>query len=61
LTVPLALVIGGEASGVSRLVRERCDALLRIPMAGKMQSLNASVAAAVLLYEAMRQRSKVYG
>lgn len=56
MTVPLAVVIGNEAKGLTRLVRERCDLLVRIPMVGHIQSLNASVATAVLLYEAMRQR-----
>ncbi len=53
---PTAIVIGNEGSGMSRLVRERCDVLVSIPMKGKISSLNASAAAAVLLYEALRQR-----
>ncbi len=56
LTGPLALVIGGEHEGVSRLVRETCDFVVSIPMKGAISSLNASVATAVLLYEALRQR-----
>ncbi len=56
LTGPAALVIGGEGSGMTRLVRERCDLLVSIPMKGRVSSLNASAAAAVLLYEALRQR-----
>jgi len=52
---PLALVIGGESDGLSRLVREGCDHLVSIPMHGPMESLNASVAAAVLLFEKNRQ------
>lgn len=52
----LALVIGAEGTGISRLVLERCDMAVRIPMFGKVGSLNASAAAAVLLYEAVRQR-----
>ena len=56
LTGPAALVIGSEGSGISRLVSENCDFLVRIPMAGKIGSLNASVSAAILLYEAARQR-----
>lgn len=54
---PAALVIGSEGSGMSRLVRESCDILVRIPLRGNIQSLNASNAAAILLYEALRQRS----
>lgn len=53
----LALVIGAEGSGLAQLVRRECDYFVRIPMVGKTESLNASVAAAVLLYEALRQRS----
>lgn len=52
----LAIVIGNEGKGVSRLVREKCDFVVSIPMVGKINSLNASNAAAVILYEAMRQR-----
>lgn len=51
-----ALVIGSEGSGVSRLVREKCDFIVSIPMRGRVNSLNASNAAAVLLYEAVRRR-----
>ncbi len=51
-----ALVIGGEGGGLSRLVRERCDRLVRLPMKGQLASLNASVAGALLLYEVYRQR-----
>jgi len=53
---PLALVIGGEGRGLRRLVREHCDFLLSIPLCGRVDSLNASAAAAVVLYEALRQR-----
>ncbi len=53
---PAAIVIGNEGSGMSRLVRETCDVLLSIPMKGKLNSLNASASAAILLYEAVRQR-----
>ena len=53
---PAALVIGSEGSGMSRLVSETCDFLVRIPMRGKLNSLNASAAAAIVLYEAVRQR-----
>lgn len=56
LTGALVLVIGSEGRGISRLVRESCDVLVRIPMLGKINSLNASVAGAVLMYESLRQR-----
>lgn len=55
LTGALALVVGSEGEGLRRLVRERCDFLLRMPMVGRVTSLNASVAGAVALYEALRQ------
>ena len=53
---PIGLVIGNEGEGVSRLVRENCDIVVSIPMKGKIDSLNASVAAGVLSYEIVRQR-----
>lgn len=53
---PLGIVIGSEGEGMSRIVREHCDFLVKIPMLGQTESLNASVAAGVLLYEAVRQR-----
>src|SRR5262245_22173730 len=53
---PVALVLGGEHRGLRRLVREHCDVLVRLPMLGKIASLNISVAAAVVLYEVIRQR-----
>lgn len=56
LTGPIGLVIGNEGSGVSRLVREKCDYIVSIPMKGDIDSLNASVAAGVLAYEIVRQR-----
>jgi 23S rRNA (guanosine2251-2'-O)-methyltransferase len=56
LRVSLAFVIGNEGKGLSRLVREKCDFTVSIPMFGKLASLNASVAAAVVIYEAVRQR-----
>jgi len=52
-----AIVVGAEGQGLHHLVRERCDQLVRLPMLGKVESLNAGVAAAVVLYEALRQRS----
>jgi 23S rRNA (guanosine2251-2'-O)-methyltransferase len=54
---PVALVIGSEGAGLAPLVKRECDALVRIPMLGRLASLNASVATAVLLYEVLRQRS----
>lgn len=56
LTGALALVVGSEGEGISRLVREKCDFLVKIPMFGQINSLNASVAAAVLMYEISRQQ-----
>lgn len=53
---PRALVVGSEGKGLSRLVRESCDELIRLPMQGKVTSLNASVAGSILLYEILRQR-----
>jgi len=55
-TRPSALVLGGEGSGLHRLVAENCDVLVKIPMYGKIESLNVSVAAGVVLFEALRQR-----
>lgn len=56
LTLPTALVVGAEGHGLRRLVRERCDQVVSIPMLGHVGSLNVSVATAVVLYEAIRQR-----
>ena len=55
-TVPVTIVIGGEGKGISELVKKRCDYLISIPMCGKISSLNASVAAALVMYEAFHQR-----
>lgn len=56
-TGPLALVIGSEGDGMGRLVRESCDFIVSLPMKGKLGSLNASAAAAITMYEVLRQRS----
>lgn len=56
-TVPVALVLGGENRGIRRLVREHCDARVRLPLKGKIASLNVSVSAGIALYEVVRQRS----
>jgi len=53
---PLAIIVGGEGSGLSKLVKEKCDFIAQIPMKGDISSLNASVASGVLMYEALRQR-----
>lgn len=54
--MPIAIVIGSEGYGMSRLVKENCDFLVKIPMKGKITSLNASVSAGIVMYEATRQR-----
>ncbi|MGN0518441.1 MAG: 23S rRNA (guanosine(2251)-2'-O)-methyltransferase RlmB [Acutalibacteraceae bacterium] len=59
LTGPIALVIGNEGSGVSRLVKEKCDGVLSLPLLGRVSSLNASVAAGIITYEISRQRNGI--
>ena len=59
LTGAVALVVGSEGKGISRLVREQCDGILSLPMHGSINSLNASVACGILLYEAARQRDGI--
>ncbi len=54
--IPIALVVGNEGSGIRRLIKEKCDFLVKIPMFGKIESLNASVAAALVMYEVVRNR-----
>lgn len=60
-TLPLGLVIGSEGKGMGRLIRDKCDFLINLPMAGKVTSLNASVAAALLMYEVYRKRHPLEG
>ena len=57
-TMPIAIVIGSEGFGMSRLVKENCDFLVKIPMKGKITSLNASVSAGIVIYEAVKQKIK---
>jgi 23S rRNA (guanosine2251-2'-O)-methyltransferase len=61
LTIPTAIVVGSEGTGLRRLVREQCDWLVSIPMSGNVQSLNVSVATGILLFEAVRQRRQKAG
>jgi len=58
-TIPVALVIGNEGKGMRRLVKDKCDFLVKIPMKGNFDSLNASVAGALVMYEVLRQREKL--
>ncbi len=58
LSGPIALVIGSEGFGIGRLIKEKCDFLIKLPMLGKINSLNASVAAGIFMYEIVKQRSK---
>ena len=55
--IPIALVIGSEGFGISRLVREKCDYVVNIPMNGSVNSLNASVAAGILIYKVLEKRN----
>ncbi len=57
--IPIAFVIGSEGFGISRLVKENCDFLVKIPMKGKINSLNASVSAGIVMYEAVKQRREI--
>lgn len=61
LTGPICLVVGAEGSGVSRLVKELCDGVVSLPLLGRVDSLNASVAAGVVMYEILRQRKLIGG
>lgn len=56
-TIPIALIVGNEEKGIRKLTADKCDFLVKIPMAGKLQSLNVSVATGILLFEVMRQRA----
>ena len=56
--IPVAIVIGNEGKGMGRLVRDKCDGIISLPMRGKINSLNASVAAGVVMYDILRNRSK---
>ena len=58
-TIPIAFVIGSEGFGISRLVKENCDFTVKIPMKGKITSLNASVSAGIIMYEAVKQRQNL--
>jgi 23S rRNA (guanosine2251-2'-O)-methyltransferase len=57
MTGPVALIIGSEGDGMSRIIREKCDFLASLPLKGQIESLNASVTAGIMLYEALRQRN----
>jgi 23S rRNA (guanosine2251-2'-O)-methyltransferase len=56
LAGPVALVVGSEGAGMRRTVKEHCDLIVRLPMQGKVNSLNASVATGIIIFEIMRQR-----
>ncbi len=57
LTGPMGIVVGSEGEGVSKLTKENCDYVISVPMYGKVTSLNASVAASLMVYEVVRQRN----
>lgn len=57
-TMPIAIIVGNEGKGIRQLVKERCDFVVKIPVYGKVESLNASVAGALVMYEAVRKRKK---
>lgn len=59
LTGPIAIVVGSEGKGISKLVKENCDLVIKIPMKGEINSLNASVAAGIMMYEIVRQRGSI--
>lgn len=59
LNLPLALVMGAEGSGMRRLTQQQCDLLVKIPMCGQVESLNVSAAAAIMIYEVLRQRGRL--
>jgi len=61
MKIPLAIVLGSEGKGIRRLVREKCDAIVSIPMRGRINSLNVSVAAGIVLFEILRQRGRQRG
>ncbi len=56
-TMPIAIVIGNEGKGISRLTKENCDFFVKIPMNGNIESLNASVSAGIVIYEAVKSRN----
>ena len=58
LMEPLALIIGSEGKGILKLTKEKCDVLVKIPMVGKISSLNASVAGGIIMYEILKQKIK---
>lgn len=60
-SMPIGLVIGSEGKGIGRLIRDKCDFLIRLPMSGNVTSLNASVAASLLMYEVYRKRNPLRG